>query len=168
MSDEELLKICVMGSTEFKTSFIRRFAEGKVTTNYLPTLGVDITTKQIQIDNYNVKLIVVDTIGQELDSRLRPSYYRGAAAFIIIFDKGDRDSFNAVNEWYKEFRKHIPHPSVPVALVGIITKSEDVTSDEGQNLADALNTLYYEIPHSGKGFEQIFHDLTRKVLEKDS
>lgn len=34
MSDVELFKICVTGSTEFKTSLIRRFAEGKFTPDY--------------------------------------------------------------------------------------------------------------------------------------
>ena len=168
MPDEELVKICVLGSTEYKTSIIRRFAEAKFVPKYLPPLGIDITTKRIQIDNYNVMLILTTNTGQELDSRSKPVYYRGASALVIIFDKGDRDSFNAVNDWYEEFRKFIPPSKVPIALVGIITKSEDVSLDEGQNLADELNTLYYEIPHTGKAIEQIFHDLTRKMLEKGS
>ena len=51
VTNEYLLKICAIGSGAVgKTSLIRRFAEGKFTRNYLPTLGVDITTKKIQID----------------------------------------------------------------------------------------------------------------------
>jgi len=45
--DEYLLKICIIGSPdELKTRMTRTFAVGKFTTHYLPTLGVDITTKQ--------------------------------------------------------------------------------------------------------------------------
>ncbi len=59
---------------------IRSFAEGKFTTNYLPTQGVDITTKRIQVDDSEVKLIMVDIASQEFFQERRPSYYRGASA----------------------------------------------------------------------------------------
>ena len=86
MTDEYVLKICAIGSGNVgKTSLIRRFAEGKFTMNYLPTLGVDITTKHLTVDNNLVKLILVDTAGQEFFGKLRPSYYRGASACLIIF-----------------------------------------------------------------------------------
>lgn len=43
-----LLKICCTGS-ERKTELVRAYAEGKFTTNYLPTIGVDITTKNLNL-----------------------------------------------------------------------------------------------------------------------
>ena len=44
--DEYLLKICIIGiPDELKTRMVRRYAEGKLITDYLPSLGVDITTK---------------------------------------------------------------------------------------------------------------------------
>ena len=95
--NEYLLKICAIGSGSVgKTSLIRRFAEGKFTTNYLPTLGVDITTKKIEVDNNNVKLILVDTAGQEFFGKLRPSYYRGASACAIFFSLNDRNMFDTI------------------------------------------------------------------------
>jgi GTPase SAR1 family protein len=52
MEDEWVLKICSTGSYLVgKTSLIRRYAENKFDTNYIPTLGVDITTKRIVVDN---------------------------------------------------------------------------------------------------------------------
>ncbi|MHA2075853.1 MAG: Rab family GTPase, partial [Candidatus Hodarchaeales archaeon] len=84
--------ICAIGSSDLeKTTLIRRFAEGKFTTNYLPTLGVDITTKKIQVDDNNIKLILVDTAGQEFFGKLRPSYYRGASACTIFFSLHKRE-----------------------------------------------------------------------------
>lgn len=130
MSEEYLCKICIIGIPDkLKTTMVRIFTEGKFSQDYLPSLGVDITTKQIQINNNNVKLILVDTSGKEFFGKDRPSYYRGASAAIITFDKGDRDSFMTVKKWYKEFVNEIdrvkkPRFQVPIALVGFIMKSE--------------------------------------------
>ena len=97
MVDEYLLKICAIGSGSVgKTSLIRRFAEGKFTTNYLPTLGVDITTKRIEIQDNIVKLILVDTAGQEFFGKLRPSYYRGASACLILFALNEKSSYDSI------------------------------------------------------------------------
>ncbi|MHA1967034.1 MAG: Rab family GTPase [Candidatus Hodarchaeales archaeon] len=118
--NEYLLKICAIGSSDLeKTTLIRRFAEGKFTTNYLPTLGVDITTKKIQVDDNNIKLILVDTAGQEFFGKLRPSYYRGASACTIFFSLHKRETFNAVPLWLKEFREHIPDASIPITLIAV-------------------------------------------------
>lgn len=166
--NEYLLKICAIGSGSVgKSSLIRRFAVGKFETNYLPTLGVDITTKMIQVNNACVKLIIVDTAGQEFFGKLRPSYYRGASACSLFFDKSDLKTFESIPDWLAEFRKHIPDMSIPIALVGIITNSEHVTSEEGQKLAKKYKMNYYETkPTIFNQISRIFHDLTRQVLNQ--
>ena len=207
MPDEYLLKICIIGSPDkLKTTMARIFIEGKFTQDYLPTLGVAITTKQIHINNYDVRLILVDTSGKEFFGKDRPSYHRGASAAIITLDKGDRDSFKAVRSWYKEFLNEInrlkrSRYQVPIALVGFITKSEpkvdiaalkiqkrlkntdwinwgdieardddeeideEVTTAEGQSLAEELGPSYYETRPTDKEISgQIFHELSLRVL----
>ncbi len=172
MPDEYLLKICAIGSGSVgKTSLIRRFAEGKFTTNYLPTLGVDITTKTIQIDGNNVKLILVDTAGQEFFGKLRPSYYRGASACLIMFALDERTSFVAIPDWLAEFRKHIPDASVPIALAGNKKDKEDerqISTDEANTLAKTYNMTYYETSAKlgGEEIQEIFVGLTRHVLQQ--
>lgn len=97
----------ILTPDKLKTEFVRNFAEGKFTTNYLPTQGVDITTKKIRVDNIYIKLIIVDTASQEFFGKLRPSYYRGASGGIICYEKTE-DRLNGVTSWYNEFRKHLP------------------------------------------------------------
>jgi small GTP-binding protein len=166
--NEYLLKICAIGSgCVGKSSLIRRFTEGKFETNYLPILGVDITTKKIQVNNNCVKLIIVDTAGQEFFGKLRPSYYRGASACSLFFDKSDLKTFESIPDWLAEFRKHIPDKSIPLALVGIITNSEHVSAEDGQELAKKYKMNYYETkPTILKQISRIFHDLSRQVLSK--
>ena len=114
---EELLKICCVGRvSDLKTKFIQRFVENKFESNYLPTLGVDITTKRIELEGKRVKLILVEAAGEEEFRENSPSFYRGASALIIFFDKGDRQSFTDIREWKEEFEIQILSP-IPMAIV---------------------------------------------------
>jgi small GTP-binding protein len=118
-TNEYLLKICAIGSGNTgKTIFIRAFAENKFDTNYLPTLGVDITTKRITVDDNPVKLILVDTAGQEFFGKLRPSYYRGASAVLIFCNINDRNSIVEIPNWIKEYR-HFLKTEIPKGIVVI-------------------------------------------------
>ena len=163
--NEYLLKICAIGSGDVeKTTLIRKFAENKFDGNYLPTLGVDITTKKIEVDNKPIKLILVDTAGQEFFGKLRPSYYRGASACTIFFNQNDRRSFEAVPSWWREFKKYIPS-SVPVALLCVTSDCEEVSSEEGQCLAIALNCGYFECTlKNGPQMAKIFDYLAREAI----
>jgi hypothetical protein len=178
-----LIKICLIGSAsaKLKTRFIRRYADEKFDANRLPTLGVDITTKKIvNIDGSSTKIILVDTAGQEFFGKLRPNYYRGATGAIIIFDKGDIKSFTDVPKWLKEFRDNIeekipesikkkyyshqpPPDPTPVAILGLITETEEVTLKEAQTLADQLEIAYFEcLPTEGHELWKVIEYLARK------
>ena len=168
---EYLLKICAIGSGNVgKTSLIRRYAEDKFDGNYLPTLGVDITTKKIMVRGTNTKLILVDTAGQEFFGKLRPNYYRGASACLILFALNDRTTFTKVKTWLEEFRKHIPSSDVPIALAGNkkdLEKERVVTEIEAHKLAESLNMKYYETSAlaGGSVIVEIFQDLAKQVIK---
>ncbi|MFX0052412.1 MAG: hypothetical protein ACFE8U_14095, partial [Candidatus Hermodarchaeota archaeon] len=99
-------------------------AENRFDTNYLPTLGVDIATKRIRIDNNQIKLIIVDTAYQELfGDNLRKSYYEGASACIIFFEKHNDDSFATVPDFIEDIRE--VSMDIPIVLVGIITEAPE-------------------------------------------
>ena len=125
---EYLLKICAIGSGNVqKTEIIRKYAEDRFDGNYLPTLGVDITTKKIRIKETYLKLIIVDTAGQEFFGKLRPNYYRGASGALIFCNLNDRESIESIPIWLKEFKKHIPSPNIPISIVVVINQKEKTT-----------------------------------------
>jgi small GTP-binding protein len=164
------IKICVIGSPyDLKNKFLRRFGVPKFDKNYLPTLGMDLITNNIEINGKNIILIIVDTAGQEFFGKLRPSYYRGASAAVITFDKANKSSFLHVEDWLAEFRKHMPDPQIPIALVGFITNTEEVSTEMGQQLATQLKLDYYETTvTNGQMAEQIFGNLCRVILNEPS
>ncbi len=163
--DQYLMKICIILPNELRTSFITRFTERQFTTDYFPSIGVDITTKQIKVDNTHVKLILVVTTGEEFSGKLRASFFKGGSAVIIFFDKGDRQSFDVIEDWIKEFRKNFPKQRVPIGFVGFITDTEEITTNEGEGLVKQINMKYYETtPKDNKKVEHIMIDLSKAVI----
>ena len=162
---EYLFKICLIGSSfDLRDKLIRSIPRTVHDPNRKTmTLGVDIST----FKNTQVKLILDYTMGTPFFiNKLRPNYYRGSSACIIVFDKSDRSAFDAVPVWLEEFRKHIPSPDIPVALLGINTKEEDVSSDECKALAELLDLPYFET--SSPKFEnsfKVFEYLSEQVIK---
>ena len=81
-----LFKVVVVGQGGVgKTSIARRFCEGKFSTSYHPTLGLDLFSKNLTIGGQKIKLLIWDTGGQEKLGQLRPYWYRGATGGVLVF-----------------------------------------------------------------------------------
>jgi len=120
-----LLKICAIGSGKVgKSDILTRFSNGKVIKNHLTTLGVDVTTRKILIDETLVKLLLIVTTGRQSFKKLRPSYYKGASACIIFFTLKDRLTFIEIPSWIREFRSQVSDESIPISLIAITKESK--------------------------------------------
>jgi hypothetical protein len=97
----------------------------------------------------------MDTTGRK--QNIKEEYLR-ACGGIITFDKGDRDSFEAVTDLYREFYVVNPKEKVPLSVVGLITESMEITTKEGHLLAIGLSAPYYET-------KPLNTDITSKILE---
>jgi Ras-related protein Rab-1A len=175
--NEYLIKICIIGSPDrLKNQFIRKIAGIKDETDSLPPLGVDITTKGIQVDNNTILLIFVYIANFV---KARKTWYRGSSGCCILFDKSERKSFLQVNDLYDEYRSINKSPITVVGILGKLQKkitieppyfrlvvAEDVTTEEGRELADKLDLTYVETAiDDRKKVEEILHNLAKKVLD---
>lgn len=164
-----VLKICSAGSYQVgKTSLIRRYAEGKFIHDYLPTIGVDITTKRINVDNHQVKLVLVDTAGEEYFGRIRKTYFEGAFGCIIVFDITRYDTFEDLERWISDFRS-VAGEEAALAVIGNKVDLEDlrcVTYDQGKKVADQYGVPFYECSAKlgGDIIPKIYESLVRQYL----
>ncbi len=167
LKDRYVLKVCISGRiTNMICQLVRNTAEGAFSMNYMPTIGVDIASKVITVNDQEVKLILHTTAGQEYFGKLRRFYYEGSSGCIIIFDKGDRASFDTVQYWYQDYRE-VQGVEKPIAILGVITDSEEVTTEQGQQLADDLDCLYFESHPSDKnGLLNLYKKLVKLNLER--
>lgn len=151
---------------ELRKNFGRKYAEAKFDDNYLPTIGIDMTTHRISVNNTQTKLIIADVAGEDSFGKLRPNYYRGSSGGIIVYDYNEKEQDqNQVEGYYKEFRQKVDDSRIPVAIVGskINTKTQKTRSKK----VKTINTHYYEIDTTKKAeVTSIYVELAEVVINK--
>ncbi|KAG9121864.1 hypothetical protein FRC07_001998, partial [Ceratobasidium sp. 392] len=88
------------------------------------TIGVEFSSRTINIGEKRVKLQLWDTAGQERFRSVTRSYYRGAAAAILVYDITSRASFLNLPRWLADARALASSQLVTV-LVGNKTDREE-------------------------------------------
>ena len=152
-----------------KTAVVVRFSQGFFQENYKLTIGVEFAVKTIHINNYNVKLQIWDTGGQERFRYVRPLYYKGSMGCIILFDLTNRESFDHVPKWLEEVKKE--SGNIPILLVGNksdLINERAVSLDEAKQLSKDLNMFYIESSaKNGKGVGDVFAILSLLMIGED-
>lgn len=160
-------KILIVGDGGVgKTTYIKRFHEGKFEQKYVPTMGVEVTPIPVRTNRGNRILNIWDCAGQEKFGGMGWGYYPGAHAAIIMFDVTSRLSYKAVKHWYKDIQKKCP--GIPVVICGNKAdckdrkvKPKDITYPQEHNLQ-----FYLISAKSNYNFEKPFLYLLRQ-LEDD-
>ena len=160
MSNENKFKIIFLGDPGVgKSSIINRFSQDKFDSNYQATIGLDFHTKNVMIENQNMKLLLYDTAGQEKFRSLIPMYIRDANIIIIVYDINNKDSFTHTSFWINEIKDLKREDSI-TALVGNKCDMDKklVTTDEGKNLAKEKGMIFKEVSaKSGLNIENLFY-----------
>ncbi|UCG00661.1 MAG: hypothetical protein JSW11_13705, partial [Candidatus Heimdallarchaeota archaeon] len=170
VGDEYLLKICFLSLPDnLLTQSLHSYA-GRIPDPFTKSLGVQIPTKQINMDNNNIKLILVDISTDPVFEGVKnprfPNYIRGASAAVFAFSKSNNSFVESTIEYYHEFRKHIPDPTVPVAFIGLHDDDpETVTLQEGQSIAQELGADYFEMAATDlQALDRILRLLVKRVI----
>lgn len=158
-------KVCIVGSdTELTQQFGRLTATDTFTTDYLPTLGEELCRKKMKVDNRQVDLHFFILHGNDFFKTIRERRYSYIPICPFPFNKGKKESFEKILQYYAEYKRVVKKPRT-IALVGIQSDDEEITTEEGQRLADQLNAAYYETAINDKQqISQIFYELVRKFL----
>ncbi|CDH54148.1 ras-related protein rab-18 [Lichtheimia corymbifera JMRC:FSU:9682] len=169
------LKLLLIGNSNVgKSSLLLRFTDD----TFLPqeevsaTIGVDFKVAMMDVDDQKYKLTIWDTAGQERFRTLTSSYYRGAQGVILVYDVSSRESFEALDTWWKEVNTYCSSPDVVKMIVGNKVDKESsraVTYKEGAEMARKLQTLFVECSaKTNVGVKEAFEELVTKVIETPS
>ena len=94
-----------------------------------------------------------DSAGLERYRALIPSYVRGASIIFIIYDVSSKDTFNNLNTWINFIKQVNTDNSMMVLCGNKIDLERRVTTEEGKNLANKEQMLFFEV--SAKNGENI-------------
>jgi small GTP-binding protein len=166
-----VLKIIVVGDPCVgKTSTIMRYTNKGFSRSYLPTIGINITEKDMIFKDHNVQLIFWDVAGQAKYLQVRKMFYNGATAAILVFDLTNRESFQSISKWYQDVADNMKNTeSFIMILCGNkkdLTDQIQVKTHEAQSLAQKLKMSYFETSAlTGENIELSVQNLVQKHFD---
>jgi len=168
------IKLTVLGDAAVgKTSLINKYITNSFKEKYQPTLGVNIVTKDIQIqeDNSEIQFLLWDILGQDKYELTRQMFFQGCAGTLLVYDMTRYSTFERVKtKWIEDFKKYGKPDSVYL-LIGNKSDLKDsikASSEEGKLLADKIEAVEFLETSAkyGENVEKAFRILFSHVLEK--
>lgn len=166
-------KICIFGAGGVgKTTMVQRYITGRFRESTKMTIGADILIKELEFNNWKVKLQIWDFGGEERFRFFLPPYARGAFAGIFMYDITRYNSIIEFDEWVKIFMKgaSFRDKKVPILMVGgklDLEQRRTISAEEASHFALSRNV--YKIiecsSKTGHNIDLIFKDITIKIME---
>ncbi|QRV85608.1 Ras-related protein Rab-4B [Ceratobasidium sp. AG-Ba] len=121
-----LLKFIIIGEAGCgKSCLLHQFTQNSFKEHSQHTIGVEFSSRTINIGEKRVKLQLWDTAGQERFRSVTRSYYRGAAAAILVYDITSRASFLNLSRWLTDARALASSQLVTVMVGNKTDREED-------------------------------------------
>ncbi|MFX1293997.1 MAG: Rab family GTPase [Promethearchaeota archaeon] len=168
-------KVIVVGEpTVGKTTLIRKYTEKKFGALYIPTVGVQVSIKQIpfKIEKFNEKCLVElniwDIAGHMRFQKIRKIFYEGANAFLLLYDVTNKKTFDGITHYIEDLKGIIGN--ICGILIGnkIDFKKERIISEEdGRKKAESLRLDFIETSaKTGANLDYVFELITTNILSQ--
>jgi small GTP-binding protein len=160
-------KICMLGSFAVgKTSLVARFVHSIYSDVYHTTVGVKIDKKTVAVADETVMMMLWDIHGEDDFQKIRTSYLRGAAGFLLVADGTRRATVDKA----LDLRKLGVEAAGEVPFVLVLNKRDlvddwEVEDKTVEDLREAGWTVLLSSAKTGEGVEEAFLTLARRMLE---
>ncbi|MEM1171887.1 MAG: Rab family GTPase [Cyanobacteria bacterium P01_H01_bin.35] len=170
-------KICLVGDFGVgKTSLIRRFVDRQFSDQYLSTLGVKISSKEVSLataeaeKNNSVKLLIWDLEGHTKFKAIAPNYLQGASGAIVVADVTRQETIDNLAERLELFFSINPQSLAILAL----NKSDLVDAEIINQLLSQFHrqenerviATYNTSAKTGENVDDIFDKLSYTMMAK--
>jgi len=138
-----LFKIVVCGDPSVgKTSTVLRFTDKAFRRTYIPTVGVNISEKQVNYDkeNINIEFVIWDIAGQAKFQMMRKHFYSGSDGILLLFDLTRPETFHDIKRWYSDIRTNLG-----TELHGLILANKNDLLDQRQVSKDQITKVAEEL-----------------------
>jgi len=165
-----IFKYIIIGNAAVgKSNICFRYTKGEFNEKYQVTINLDFTYKNIKIDDYDCRIQIWDTVGQECFKSVSRGYYKNSVCALVVYDITNRDSFNNVLSWIDEVKKNGPN-TITLVLVGNKSDLNDkrvISIEEGENFATNNNMPFYETSAlTGDNINKLFEDTVKHIIDK--
>lgn len=177
-SDESynfVFKVVLIGESGVgKSNLLSRFTKNEFSHDSRTTIGVEFSTRTVQLDNYTIKAQIWDTAGLERYRAITSAYYRGAVGALLVYDITKQMSYESAERWLKELYDHAD-PHIVVMLVG---NKADMESHRTVSQKDAalfaekhclkfMETSALDSTNVEAAFHEVLKDIHKKVSSRE-
>ena len=163
------IKIMTLGNSDVgKTSFILRFAKNSYRDTKLITLGIDLETKIIALNNKKYQIDLFDTAGQERYKSISLNTVKNADGIILMYDITNQKSYDSISEWMEKISENL-ESDIPIILIGNkcdLNKERIISKEEGKELSNKYQLSFFETSNkTGENVEEAVLDLINKIIK---
>jgi len=165
-------KVVVCGDAACgKTSAIMRLTDIAFRRVYIPTIGVNITKKVINVNGSKIRLVLWDIAGQAKHQMMRRHFYEGANGVVLLFDLTRADTYENASKWYKDIMRNIKQKDLPIAALcgnkNDLVNERHVSNEKGKELAEKLGIKYFEMSAlTGENIFELFNYIGSNLMSK--
>lgn len=159
-------KICMLGSFAVgKTSLVSRYVHSLFAEKYHTTVGVKIDKKVLRHDGQDVTLMLWDLAGEDEFCRLRESYLRGCAGYLVVVDGTRPATLDAALELAQKVESIVG--GLPRVMV---LNKRDLIAEWAMDplrfgaLGEAGWTVVETSARTGERVEEVFAMLTARMM----
>lgn len=163
------LSILLLGNSDTgKTSLLMKYVKNQYKESYISTVGLDTFMKDLKINEEDVRLLLMDTSGQERFKSLAQSYYNKVDGIIFVFDVTNRESFEGIKYWLKDalsYNKEITYVIVGNKIDLTNIRVVDENDMKGPHIFKDIK--YFETSaKENTNVEKPFEELANLILQK--
>lgn len=170
-----VFKVVLIGESGVgKSNLLSRFTKNEFNHDSRTTIGVEFSTRTVQLNNFTIKAQIWDTAGLERYRAITSAYYRGAVGALLVYDITKHLTYESVERWLKELYEHAD-PHIVVMLVGNKTDLESersVPNEEAKDFAEKkglffLETSALDSTNVEAAFTTVLAEIHKKVSSKE-
>ena len=167
MTTVEKRKVCLLGATGVgKTSLVTRFVRSIFSDTYQTTIGTKIEAKQVEYGDRILVLVLWDLSGEDEFQRVRLSYLRGAAGYVLVADGTRRSTLEtalALHDATVTILGDVPR--VLVLNKGDLRPLWELDDASVLDLVAQGWRVFQTSAKTGAGVEEAFRSLGRELLQ---
>jgi len=162
-------KIVLTGSFAVgKTAMLNRFVDNKFQTDYKATIGVNIMSKRVEMENNTIiSFSLWDIAGQLAFKSAWKNFYNRAAGALIIFDVTRQITYDEIPDWHKNVLEHVKQdiPCILVANKIDLEEQRIISTEKGKEIAESFGMDYIESSaKTGENVINVFKKLGKITL----
>ena len=160
-------KICMLGAFAVgKTSLVRRFVTSCFSEQYQTTIGVTVDKKSLTVDGSDLTFVLWDLYGEDEFQKLRRSYLRGSAGYLLVLDGLRRTTLEIALRIHQSVTDELG----PVPFVVLVNKHDrraewEIHDQDLAALTQRGSPVIMSSAKTGQGIEEAFTTLARALAQ---